>query len=334
MSELAVRPGSRARRRAGLARTAVSRTVITVAGLTVGLTAGRAAAVASRITPPRPLARAADAVSLGTAGLFTVPGAPGASVLLNAGVTAGGWTLCTAVTLWLLRTDPGDRGRAARPMPRVTRIAFASVGVACVLEAAALGGAYLGYSRYYVSTDNATVDGDKIEINAPTSGAVTGWAIDQGSTLHTRQVVGRIRPVGGGDRPVHPVYAPGNGTVAVNDVVDGSYVAEGTELATAYDLARIYLTARVDTADIAEVRPGAAVDFTADAYPGVPMSGLVQEVQSATAGEFSDYPVVGSADPANPTRVIQYIPVKIELLDTGGRTLSPGMNVTVHISKS
>jgi len=34
----------------------------------------------------------------------------------------------------------------------------------------ASGGAYLAYSSQFVSTDNAQVDGDKVEINAPVTG--------------------------------------------------------------------------------------------------------------------------------------------------------------------
>jgi multidrug resistance efflux pump len=221
-----------------------------------------------------------------------------------------------------------------RRIPLVSRVLFLVVAVACLAEVAGFGGAYLSHGRYYVSTDNAVVDGDKIEISAPTSGVVSGWLIDQGSQIRPRQVVGRVRPVGGGARPARPVFAPGTGTIAVNDVVEGAYVEQGTELATAYDMANIYITARVDTTEIASVRPGAPVEITADGFPGVTMTGVVDVVQVSTAGALRPTLADGSQSGTMPADLIQYVPVKIALLDTVGRQLIPGTNVTANIRKS
>jgi multidrug resistance efflux pump len=219
-------------------------------------------------------------------------------------------------------------------LPLASKVLFAVVAVASLVEVAAFGGNYLLSGRYYVSTDNATVDGDKIGINAPTTGVVSNWLIEQGSALRAHQVVGRIRSVGGGARPAWPVFAPGVGTVVVNDVVDGSYVRAGTELATAYDLARIYVTARVDSTEIASVRPGELVDITVDAFPGVGMTGVVDVVQGSTAGEFHPALADGALPGTAPADVIQYIPVKITLLDTAGKSLIPGMNISARIQRS
>lgn len=231
-------------------------------------------------------------------------------------------------------TQPAEPGKKTRKRPSKTTLIVTIVLV--LLLAVGLGGAYFEYSRQFVSTDNAQVDGDKIDIDAPVSGAVSDWAIQAGSVVEPNQVVGRIRMLGSGAQPERPVKVPGasTGTVAVDDVVDGSYVTAGTELATAYDLAKIYVTARVEDYDIASVRPGALVDVRADAFPNAPVTGVVQVVQNSAAGNFNIYPPAGIADPSQPQRVDQYIPVKIELLSTGGARLVPGMDVTVHIHKS
>jgi multidrug resistance efflux pump len=130
------------------------------------------------------------------------------------------------------------------------------------------------------------------------------------------------------------VRAPGKGTVAVNDVVNGSFVVAGTELATAYDLSRIYVTARVDENDIAWVHPGAPVEIDVDAFPHATVTGLVEVVQLSAAGNFTIYPPAGTVDPTNPHTVDQYIPVKIELTYTDGARVTPGMSVTVYIHKT
>jgi multidrug resistance efflux pump len=184
-----------------------------------------------------------------------------------------------------------------------------------------------------VSTDNAQVDGDKIEINAPTTGTIADWALIQGSVIRENELVGRIQGVGGGAQPKRAVRAPGAGTIAVNNAIAGQYVAAGTKLATAYGFNSIYLTARVAETEIADVRVGRPVDISIDAFPGVTVAGQVSEIQASTAGEFSFFPSPDT-DPSNPQKIDQYIPVKITIMNANGVTLVPGMNANVRIHKS
>jgi multidrug resistance efflux pump len=226
-----------------------------------------------------------------------------------------------------------QKAPAKRPLPRISRNLFILVAVLAVLETAAIGGNWYLNTRHFVTTDNAQVDGDQIRINAPSTGLITRWDLSEGQTIERNQVVGRVRAVGGGAQVERPVRAPGAGTVAVNDVTDGSYVTSGTELATAYDPASVYITARVDDTDVGEVHQGALVDISVDAYPKAAVTGIITTIQKSVASNFTYLPPPGSADPSNPRRVDQYVPVKIALTATGGARLVPGMNVTVHIHK-
>jgi len=202
--------------------------------------------------------------------------------------------------------------------------------VVLLLIAAGLGGWYLAYSSQFVSTDNAQVDGDKVAINAPGAGTLTGWVITQGTQVHTDQVVGRIQILGTG--PQRTIKSPGNGTIAVNDAVEGQYVTAGTELATAYNFNDIYVTARVDETSIKGVHVGALVDIDVDSYPGSPVTGTVEDIQDSAATNFNPFPQSNTT--GNFQKVTQVIPVKIALTNTAGLSLAPGMNVTVHIHKS
>jgi multidrug resistance efflux pump len=233
---------------------------------------------------------------------------------------------------------PEHPSTAATPPPparwrRSTKIALAAIAVVTLLETAAFSGTYFLDTSKYVSTDNAQVDGDKVDINAPATGTITHWTITNGSTVHTNQILGMIKGIGAGPQPEHPIKSPGNGTVAVNNSVNGEVVNSGTELATAYNFNDIYVTARVAETDIKDVHPGQPVDISIDAYPHTPVTGIVEEIQNSAAGPFSFYPSPDT-DPSNPQKVDQYIPVKIEFTNTGGVALSPGMNVTVHIHKN
>jgi multidrug resistance efflux pump len=226
---------------------------------------------------------------------------------------------------------PAPRGRT--PLKRSTKVALIVIATVSLLEALALAGTYLLYSRHYVTTDNAQVDGDQIRINAPTTGTVIDWSISAGSTVRGNQVVGRIQGVGGGAQPKRPVRSPGAGTIAVNTVADGQYVTAGTTLATAYDASSTYVTARVEEADIGGVRPGQLVDISVDAYPRARVRGMVTHIQGAAAGEFAVFP--GSdTDPTNPQKVDQYIPVRIEITDSDAARLLPGMSVVAKIHRS
>jgi multidrug resistance efflux pump len=175
------------------------------------------------------------------------------------------------------------------------------------------------------------VAGDAIEISAPRTGTLLSWSVTAGSTVSANEVVGRIQEIGSGARPQRVIKAPKAGTVAVSDAVPGQYITAGTRLATAYD--SVYVTARVSEDDIGGVREGSLVDITADAYPDRPLLGQVRDIQRAAAGEFTIYPGPDT-DPRNPQRIEQYLPVRIELINTNGVQVWPGMNVAVAIRRS
>jgi multidrug resistance efflux pump len=84
--------------------------------------------------------------------------------------------------------------------------------------------------------------------------------------------------------------------------------------------------------DIAEVRLGQEVDISVDAYPDAHVSGVVTGIQGAAAGKFTIFPSL-DADPTNPRKVDQYIPVKISISNSDGARLLPGMSVVANIRR-
>ena len=216
-----------------------------------------------------------------------------------------------------------------RPWTRFTKIGLALWAVTVAAQVAAFAGTYLLYTRHYVITDNAQVDGRSMGITAPVSGTLTQWTVDVGSRLDPDQLIGRIRPQDITTLPGRIVRAPGRGTVAINMAVRGEYVVEGAQLAIAYDLPDDYITARVSEDRIRDVRLGAPVDIVVGGYPRAGLTGVVTEIQSSSAGSFTPYPSPDQ-NTQNPQKITQYVPVKIRYFDTGA-ALMPGMNVTVHI---
>lgn len=218
-----------------------------------------------------------------------------------------------------------------RSLKPSTRKALTIIGVVAILMTLGLVYNYVIEGRKYVTTENAQIDGDQISVNAPSSGTLTDWTATQGTELRKDRLVGRIKIQGGFVQPQQAIRAPGNGTVVVDDGVEGAFVTAGTPLAIAYDLSKVYVTARVDETDIDDVRPGQTVDIEVDAFPDADLTGIVREVQGGAAGEFSPFPRSNTA--GNYQKVTQVIPVKIAVDDTQGLGLVPGMNVTVKIHK-
>jgi multidrug resistance efflux pump len=128
------------------------------------------------------------------------------------------------------------------------------IGAVVLLLVSSAGGiAYFVNASQYVTTDNAQVDGDQIQITAPATGTVTDWKATQGAQVRHGQPVGRIQLQGSGARPQQIVRSPGDGTIAATHTVEGQWVTAGTNLATAYNGNGIYATARVDETDIQNV---------------------------------------------------------------------------------
>jgi multidrug resistance efflux pump len=227
--------------------------------------------------------------------------------------------------------EPVTETPGKRPMKRSTRISLTIIVILAVLAALGFGGAYFLYSRNFVSTDNAQVDGDKVQVNAPATGTLVDWEGEQGAVVRRDQVVGRVKLGTSGAQPQMTIKAPGNGTIAINNAVEGQWVTAGTNLATAYDFNKIYVTARVDETDVADIHPGAPVDIDVDAFSGVPVTGIVTEIQGAAADQFSLFPESNST--GNFQKVTQVIAIRVAFTNTGGVQLVPGMNVTVHIHK-
>ena len=247
-----------------------------------------------------------------------------------------------------MSTPDGHREAPAdRRLSRRTRICAALILVLALLEGSGLTIRYLLTDHRYVIADNAQVDGQEVEIHAPTDGRVVDWHVDTGSSVAADQVVGRVEIIGNPVRPRMPIRAPGRGTIVANTVSNGMYVTAGSQLATAYDLDDIYVTARVREENIAGVRVGAPVDVLVDAAAGNPVTGTVSSIGATTAGvnqlsadprsdptdiEYPIYP--GSdTDPQNPQAVQQYVPVKILFTAVGDARIAPGQNVTVHIHR-
>ncbi|RYL89794.1 HlyD family secretion protein [Sporolactobacillus sp. THM7-4] len=218
-----------------------------------------------------------------------------------------------------------------RTVNNFTRLLIINIVVIIVL----IGGGAVGYYYYdqathYVKTDNATVSGQAISIASPVAGKLVSWDAKQGKTYGGNQTVGKVESIGPDGKLVQTVIKmPARGTIAQNNGVRNTVVGAGTQLAQAYDLKALQVTANVDETDLDRIKTGQKVDVSIDAFPHTTFSGRVKQIGTATAGTFSL--ISSSNSNGNYTKVTQVIPVKISLDSFKGEKLLPGMNVTVKI---
>ncbi len=216
-------------------------------------------------------------------------------------------------------------------MNNFTRLLIINIVVIIVL----IGGGAISYYYYdqatnYVKTDNATVAGQAISITSPAAGKLTNWSGKQGKHFDANKTIGGIEVTETSGKTVNmPIKMPEDGTIALNNTSKNAFVAAGTQLAQAYNLNQLYITANIDENDIDQVKTGQKVDISIDAFSGTKFTGRVEQIGTATAATFSLIP--SSNSNGNYTKVSQVIPVKISLDDYKGAKLLPGMNVTVKI---
>ncbi len=127
------------------------------------------------------------------------------------------------------------------------------------------------------------------------------------------------------------ITAPSGGVVSKKTVEVGQLVQAGQPLMSVVPLEDVWLTANLKETQIADVKPGDAVDFTVDAYPGVHFRGHVESIAPATGARFSLLPPDNAT--GNFTKVVQRLPVRIrpDQVDPA-HPLRPGMSVNVAIA--
>jgi len=213
----------------------------------------------------------------------------------------------------------------------------------------ALGaGTLLGYrywfeSTYFVSTDNAAVTGDLIQVGSLNAGRIVATRVDVGRPVREGQeiaVVAMPRDIGGNAAGTAPrmgltgtddslvsVYAPLNGIVAARVGQVGGTVTAGQPIYSLMDPAQVWVRANIEEANAWRVRVGQTAVIHADAL-NRDFWGHVDAITPAAAATFSLLPSNNAS--GNFTKVTQYVPIKIAV-DTGGAVLPLGTSVEVRI---
>jgi len=130
------------------------------------------------------------------------------------------------------------------------------------------------------------------------------------------------------------IRAPYNGKMGRRTIQEGQLIQAGQTLAFIVDKeAGKWVIANFKETQISHMHINAAVEITADAYPGETFKGIVVSLSPATGARFSLLPPDNST--GNFVKIVQRIPVKIKLTDNVATLdqLRAGMNANVKINK-
>jgi multidrug resistance efflux pump len=206
---------------------------------------------------------------------------------------------------------------------------------------------FIGFSIYrdgqlYVSTDNAQLSGQSVQVGAMNAGRVDAILPAVGSRVQKGDVIAQVslpsqvgmgqsgQPkmgfLGAGDTRVD-VQSPIDGIVIAEPVAVGATVAAGQGIVTLIDPTQLWVLANIEETNIGRVKVGQPVTVHVDAL-NADVPGKVEVVTPATANNFSLIPTTNAS--GNFTKVTQLVPVRIAV-NLGDQPLLLGANVEVKI---
>ncbi len=128
------------------------------------------------------------------------------------------------------------------------------------------------------------------------------------------------------------IIATCDGVVGSKDIQEGMLVQPGQTMVNIVDANSLWVEANYKESQLPNIHVGSAVEFTADAVPGVEYTGKVERISRATGSAFSLLPVDNAT--GNFVKVEQRVTVRISLKGNSQEKLSKlraGYNVECKV---
>lgn len=205
------------------------------------------------------------------------------------------------------------------------------IGILIIIAAAlsSIGFYYWYENNYYVSTDDARVNADLVSVTPQISGKLLELDIDEGDKVIKNQILAHQDPSDLNDKDIDKslIRSPIDGIVIKKQGTVGEIWSPGQTLATIIDSNKLYITADIEETKLGRIKVGQPVDITIDQFKSQKFTGKVKSVGEATESELS---IFSSSTSGTFTKVVQRIPVKIQL-DKFSSKILPGTNAVVKI---
>ena len=213
------------------------------------------------------------------------------------------------------------------PAPR--RRGRARIVILAIVMIVLAAGAYFGYgywwdSNHYVSTENAQVSGQQVQVGSMNAGRITQVPVKLGATVRKDQLLAVVElpsqvGVAQNGTPKMDFLPDQNAVVEVRSPIDGvvlatpgavgATVAQGQAIVTLVDPSQLWVTANVDETALPRVHVGQSAEVQLDAT-GQTVVGKVDALTPATAASFSLLPQSNNTT-TNFTKVTQVVPVRV-----------------------
>ena len=126
------------------------------------------------------------------------------------------------------------------------------------------------------------------------------------------------------------VVAPSDGIVSqVASLNVGQFVATGTTIASLVATNQTWVEANFKETQLGSLKNGQPADIVVDAYPGVTLHGKIDSIGAATGAQFSLIPAQNAT--GNWVKVVQRVPVRIEVASNPDQPLRTGMSATATV---
>ena len=205
------------------------------------------------------------------------------------------------------------------------------IGILITIVAALCGivSYYWYQNTYYVSTDDARVSADLVNVTPQITGKLLELNVTEGDTVTKNEILARQDMNGLPDTSVEQslMRAPINGVVIKKQGTVGELLSASQSCIALIDPSKLYITADLEETKIGKVKVGQPVEITIDQYDSKKFTGKIKSIGEVANSALSILPASTSG---TFTKVVQRIAVKIELDDFDSKIL-PGTNAVVKI---
>ena len=215
------------------------------------------------------------------------------------------------------------------------------------LIAVVVGASLYGYGRWdnsrtFVTTGNARVVVDLIDVGPINSGRITEMNVEEGEGVDIGDIIAKLdidpeistseaetpadsERQDGLEKRIEVLRAPMDAVVATRQAVEGETVPADQPVVTLMDTSDIWVVADISEGDIEKVRIGQEVEVTV-ASSDTLLTGRVDRISRVTRATVEQRQDATS----NTQRMPEVVPVRIAL-DGGHRLLIPGSSANVRI---
>ena len=213
--------------------------------------------------------------------------------------------------------------------------------LAAGLIAVIVGASLYGYGKYdnsrtFVSTSDAQVVADLVQVGSSNAGRIVSLNVEEGDPILEGQVIATVdiatvisRSATAGNAKIgfrdEIVLAPRSGVIAALRAKEGDTVSAGQPIVTLMDPRQLWVVANVDEDKINRVRTGQIVEVKVDSF-GRTLAGRVNTLSPVTAASLQPE----RRDSTSFNTISQVIPIKI-ILDGDYSSLIPGSTADVKI---